>query len=407
MTTTGFTQIFNNTSIPQATGRTHRQYPLNITSTSFTLCTETALTPQYSLTYNTLSKIIGWFHILIIYKCPKMPAMFKYPAAFATQRAFALCLLLKKFFHTRHQRRHSILESPPPQCSITNSSSHLQYLLCQTIKLVAYFAGLASGFADGLKITFQMCPAYLANQFIKIVGVITVTYQLARKAAHQFASRFLAGIGMNHKKRRCCTTESPQPAFLPITSGPAGFLSMTYILSSDILGSFIIWLLKYIGQLCLTIAQAPKAHRYREHLIEYRQRLAFTGIEKACQHANHRQCARTKMFTLKLIRQRLIDKLSAIFASIYMLNILCNFRLYGRYINYLMTQRFFVCLFNIYATARACLRFHFNTFCYFLRRQQVPHKRLVSVPCSTFFTPAVWQHGGHPGPIGGWRVGRI
>ena len=131
MTATSFTQIFNNAPILQTAGRTHCQYPLHITRTSFALRAEAALTPQYSLAHNTLGKIICWIHSLIVYECPKMLAIFKYPATFATQCAFTFRRLSKKFFHTRHQWRHPILESPPLQCSIANSLAHLQYLLHQ------------------------------------------------------------------------------------------------------------------------------------------------------------------------------------------------------------------------------------------------------------------------------------
>ncbi len=48
------------------------------------------------------------------------------------------------------------------------------------------------------------------------------------------------------------------------------------------------------------------------------------------------------MFASDLIGQGLIDKLSAVFASIYVLNILNDFGLNRRYIDNLMTQRLFI-----------------------------------------------------------------
>ena len=88
MTTTRSTQIFNNAPTLQvalatmeAAGRTHRQHTLHITCAAFALCPETALTPQYGLTHNTLSKVVGRIYTLITNKCPKILAMFDNPAA--------------------------------------------------------------------------------------------------------------------------------------------------------------------------------------------------------------------------------------------------------------------------------------------------------------------------------------
>jgi len=107
MTTTSLTQIFNNASSLQvalatleAAGRAHRQYALHVTRSAFALCPKAALTPQYALTDNTLSKIVGRVHTLILYKCPKMLAMLNNPAAFAAQGAFTSACLFKKLFHT-------------------------------------------------------------------------------------------------------------------------------------------------------------------------------------------------------------------------------------------------------------------------------------------------------------------
>ena len=75
------------------------------------------------------------------------------------------------------------------------------------------FANRTFGLTDCLEIPLQMRPAYPAEQFVKIVGVIAIGYQLTRKAAYQFAGCFLAAVGMNHKKRRCHATESPPAGF--------------------------------------------------------------------------------------------------------------------------------------------------------------------------------------------------
>ena len=140
MTTTCITQIFNNASPLRATGRTHGEYTLHIMRPAFTLCAEAALTPQYPLTHNSLGNIISRLYASIMHKRLQMFAMFDNPTTFAGQFALARCSFFKKFCHTPHQWLHSFLKSPPLQCPITNSLVHLQYLLGQTAKLLAYLA---------------------------------------------------------------------------------------------------------------------------------------------------------------------------------------------------------------------------------------------------------------------------
>ena len=108
------------------------------------------------------------------------------------------------------------------------------------MKFFTYFAKFTFGFADSLKISFQMCPAYLANQFVKIVGTITVCYKFAAKVAEQFTSGFLAAVSMNDKKCRSTATKSPQPTLFQITSGPTGFVSIGDILFSGMFSYFFM-----------------------------------------------------------------------------------------------------------------------------------------------------------------------
>ena len=104
---------------------------------------------------------------------------------------------------------------------------------------------------------------------------------------------------------------------------------------------------------------------------------------------------------MSLPAQRLIEELSAVFASIYVLNILNDFRLNQRYIDNLMTQRFFVGFFKICATTRTYLRVKFDTLGNFFRRQQLSQMRLMAFLCSTFFTSLLWQYSRHS-----WRIRR-
>jgi hypothetical protein len=97
----------------------------------------------------------------------------------------------------------------------------------------------------------------------------------------------------------------------------------------------------------------------------------------------------------------------AIFASIYVLNILCDLRLYGRYINNLMTQRFFAGFFKICAAASAYFWFEMKMFFYQLLRQKLSQVRFMTFSCSTFFTPTLRQYDGHSGRIRRWRFGGI
>src|SRR3972149_5918364 len=240
MTTACITQVFDNASSLQAAGRAHRQDTFHISSASLTLCAEAALTPQYGLTYNTLGSIVGRLHLLILHKCPQILFMFKDVTALTAQIAIKPRTGFKQRFNTFLKFWHSALKRWPLQRTVTDSFSQFQDFLCQIMKPVAYFANRAFGLAYRRETPLQMRPAYLANQCVKFVGVIAITYQFARKIAYQATSRLLAAIGMNHKKCRCGTAQCPQPAFETITSGPAGFIRMCRFLSSDMLSGFII-----------------------------------------------------------------------------------------------------------------------------------------------------------------------
>ncbi|MBA7533042.1 hypothetical protein ES705_25277 [subsurface metagenome] len=145
MTTTRITQIFNNASPLQAAGRTHCEYMFYITRPAFALCAEAALTPQYTLTHNTLGNIVSRIYILIMHKCPEMFSVVDNPAAFAGQFTFAERSFFKKFFYTLHQRRHPVLKSTPLQCPVANPLSQFQYFLRQTVKLLTYLANHTFG----------------------------------------------------------------------------------------------------------------------------------------------------------------------------------------------------------------------------------------------------------------------
>ena len=108
---------------------------------------------------------------------------------------------------------------------------------------------------------------------------------------------------------------------------------MRYILCSDLLNCFIIRLLEGIGQLGLAVAQPTQAHGNREYLIYHRQCLTLAGVEHTGKNRHQGQYAGTKISAFDLVRQRLVDKLSTVFATKYMLNTLSNLRLNGRYIN--------------------------------------------------------------------------
>jgi hypothetical protein len=95
---TRITQIFNDASPLQAAGRTHCEYTFYITRPAFALCAEAALTPQYTLTHNTLGNIVSRIYILIVHKCPEMFSVVDNPAAFAGQFTFAERSFFKKFF---------------------------------------------------------------------------------------------------------------------------------------------------------------------------------------------------------------------------------------------------------------------------------------------------------------------
>ena len=221
MAATRITQILNNASTLQAAGRTDREDALHITRAAFALGAEAALTPQYSLTYNTLGNIVSRPYTLILYKRPQMLTMFDNPATFAGQFAPPGSSFFEKLFHAIHQWLHSVLKSPPLQCSITNTLAHPQYLLRQTAKLLAYLAHRTFDLADRLEIPFQMRPAYLANTGKEIISAPAVTDQGAAERAQQLSGRFLSSPGMNHKNRCTSTTQSPQPASLSISSSPA------------------------------------------------------------------------------------------------------------------------------------------------------------------------------------------
>jgi len=150
MTTTGSTQILDNALPLQTTSRTRRQHTLHVTCPAFALRAKAALTPQYTLTHNTLGKIIGRLYGPILHKRPQMLTMFDNPATLARQCALPATSFFKKAFHAVHHRLHSVLKSPPLQCPIANSFSQPQHLLRQTVKLLAYLAHRTFGLDDGL-----------------------------------------------------------------------------------------------------------------------------------------------------------------------------------------------------------------------------------------------------------------
>ena len=109
MTPTCVTQISNNASPLQTAGRAHRQYTLQVTRTAFALCAKAALTPQYTLTYNTLGNIVSRLYSSILHKRPQMLTMFDNPATFAGQFALTGSSFFKEFFHTIHRYREYLV----------------------------------------------------------------------------------------------------------------------------------------------------------------------------------------------------------------------------------------------------------------------------------------------------------
>jgi len=170
---------------------------------------------------------------------------------------------------------------------------------------------------------------------------------------------------MNHKESSRAATHCPQPAFLTIASWPAGFIGMRRLLTSDVLGSFVIRLLKCTSKLGFAVTQAAKTHRHRENLVHHSHRLTLAGIKSTCEYPNYRQYARSEVSAFDFIRQWLIDKCAAFATLEYMLDILNDFR------------------------------------------QKLSEVRLVAVPCPAFSMPMPWQFGRHSGWVGGWRLGRI
>ena len=185
MTTTCITQILDNASPLQAASRTRCEYTLHITCSAFTLSAKAALTPQNTLTQNTLSNIVSRLYALVVHKYPQTLTMFDNPATFAGQFDLHGSSFFKKLFGAIHQWLHSVLKSRPLQCSIANSFSKLQYLLRQTIKLLAYLAHRTPGLANGLEIPFQMRPAYLANTTKEIISSPTVRQRIYQATSWQ------------------------------------------------------------------------------------------------------------------------------------------------------------------------------------------------------------------------------
>ena len=171
MITTSISQVFYNTSILQVAGCTHGKNSFHITCSAYALSAKAGFSPEYALANNPFGSVIGWLNILIFYKRPEMSLMFKDIATFAAQLAINVRSGVQQRFHPLLEFRHSALKRFPLQGSLTDPFSHLQYLLGQPIKLKANCAQFAIHFTKRLKIAFQMRPAYLANEFVKIIGV--------------------------------------------------------------------------------------------------------------------------------------------------------------------------------------------------------------------------------------------
>jgi hypothetical protein len=408
MTAARITQVFDNALPLQAAGCAYRQNAFHIPGAPLALCAEAALTPQYSLTHNALGRIVGRLDLLILHKYPQMPLMFEDVTALAAQIALKTCTGLKQRFNTLLKFGHSALKRCPLQRAVADSLSQFQYFLCQIVKLTAYVAKRAFGLAYRLKITLQMRPAYLPTACKEIIAAPAVAAQRTAERIQQLFGRFLSAAGLNHKESRRLTAQCPQPAFETITSWPAGFIRMRRFLLSNMFGNFIVRLFHYLGQLSFTITQAAKAYRHREYLIDNGQSLTLAGIDIACEYPDYRQYTRTKMSSLDLIRQGPIDKRTAIPALAYMLDIFDDLRLYARYIDNLMAQRFLIGIFEICAAARAYVRFKMDILLYKLQRQKLSQVRLMAVSCSAFLMPMLrrFDHK-HSGRIGRRRFGRI
>ncbi len=351
MTMTSLTQIFYNTAILQAAGSAHCENSFHITRSAFALGAKADLTPEYSLANDPFGKVIGWLNILVFYKRPKVFFMFKNITTFAAQFAVKKRTGTEQRFHTLFKFGHSALKSFPLQSSVANPFPHFQYFFRQFMKLKAYFTKFAVGFTDCLKITFQMGPAYLANEFIKIIGIITITYKLPKKAAYQFAGRFLAAIRMNHKKCCCCTTKRPQPAFFQIAARPTGFVSMGNFLLTNMFNGIITRFFDTVGYFRFAITQTAETHWHIEHFINNSQRLAFAGVEQACQNAYIGQNAGAENISSNIIRQRSVNQFPAFFTPANMLNMFDHYRFYCRYIHCLVPQWLFVTFFKVLAAA--------------------------------------------------------
>ncbi len=81
------TQILNDALPLQMTGRTNRQNTFRIPSPSFALCAEAAFTPQYTLTHETISGIVGRLYIRVMHKGPQIPLVTQDIAALTAQIA--------------------------------------------------------------------------------------------------------------------------------------------------------------------------------------------------------------------------------------------------------------------------------------------------------------------------------
>lgn len=325
-------QILDNTLPLEAAGRADGKNTFNVSGAPFALGAETAFTPQNGLSYDSFGQIVRRFHTCIVDKRPQKLSLVEDAAALSRQRFVAIGSFFQQDFYTLNQRSHTALKCLPQQCAVPNPLPQMQNLLGQTKQFASDSTHKTFGLRQRLKIPFQMGPAQLSQTRKTIITAPAVTVKNLGKCAQQLSCCRLSSAGLNHEDRGAGTAQYPQPTFKSIASRPAGFIGMSGWLCLDIVCRFLIRLFQCLGQLSFTLTQAAKAHRNGKDLVHHRQRLALAGVDIPGQYANNRQYTRTKVLTLDVIRQRMIDKFAAFAALVYRLDIFDDLRLYGRYI---------------------------------------------------------------------------
>src|SRR4030042_1825655 len=170
MTMACITQILNNASSLQAASCTNRQDTLHIMPAAFTLRPEAALTPQYTLTHNTLSQIVSRLYPGILNKRPQMLPQIQDTTTSTRQGLTAVGATAQQFFCPLHQRLHASLKRLPGECSITYPFAQIQNVFGQMKQFISDSSHCPIAFAQCLKISFQVGPAQLTQAAKTIVN---------------------------------------------------------------------------------------------------------------------------------------------------------------------------------------------------------------------------------------------